>query len=111
MPRVVADTTAYDTFAVLHDGGQYYLSGPVPRNPVRLADPLYLWLQGGACPWGYVEEGGDVILRLANIVMEFSGGETGGDGYTIFTPGPHVWSQDAAWLQGSDGSETAVPRG
>lgn len=103
------DLRTYDTFAVLNDGGQNFLDGPVPVRPVRFAGSLMMWLATGGCPWADLD-GEHVVLTLANIVLEFTIGDTLDDGSVVLTPGAHLWTEDAAWLLASDGTETAVPR-
>jgi hypothetical protein len=101
---------AFDTFAILNDGSQHFLEGPVPVRPVLFTGPLVQWLSTGACPWGDMDAE-HLVLRLANITLEFVVGETLDDGSVVLTPGAHLWTEAAAWSLSSDGTETAVPRG
>lgn len=105
-----ADPWSYDTFAVLSSGGQNFLDGPVPVRKVLFTGPLVQWLSTGACPWGDMDDG-HLVLRLSNITLEFAVGETLDDGSVVLTPGAHLWSDTAAWVLASDGTETAMPRG
>lgn len=100
----------FDTFVILNDSGQNFLDGPVPVRPVLFTGPLVSWLSTGACPWGDMDVE-HLVLRLANITMEFTVGETLDDSSVVLTPGAHLWAEAAAWTLSSDGTETAVPRG